>query len=261
MQAKAYSLPLALATAPVMNLSQRPVESTHAPRYLDKPSQVYQPLNTRLLRLATEKDDFRLDGTYIDQVRMLCRVTDIIENGLRIDMMLVDEYGVFRGVVYRSGQDTPRVFRGYAHDSTAYVAIIGHLRKFQSMPMLVVDRIDSVAVYREVMAHRVEVQWAHYYRLGVFKEADRMGLFRGRPLCRDSSQRTNSLPATQQELLKILRHCMDLNPDSSEGISKLEIRAGMHTKVSEQDFEIILKKLVDAGLVLQTEVHEHYVCA
>ncbi len=222
---------------------------------------MYHPLNTRFLRLATEREDFRLDGIYIDLVRLLCRVTDIIENGLRIDMMLVDEYGVFRGVVYRSGQETPRVFRGYAHNVTSYVVIIGHLRKFQSMPMLVVDRIDTVEDYSLVMSHRVEVHWAHYYRLGVFKEADRMGLFRGRTLCRDSSQRSNSLPATQQELLRILRHCMDLNPDSSEGISKLEIRAGMHTKVSEKDFDIILQKLVEAGMVLHTETQDHYVTA
>lgn len=244
-----------------MNSAPRAQEPQPIPRYLEKPSHVYHPLNTRLLRLTTEREDFRLDGMYIDLVRLLCRVTDINENGMRIDLMLMDEYGVFRGVVYRSGQETPRVFRGYTHDPAAYVVIIGHLRKFQSMPMVVVDRIDPVRVYAEVMAHRVEVQWAHYYRLGVFKEAERMGLFRDRPLVQNTTQRSNGLPAIQQELLRILRHCMDLSPDSTEGISKMEILAGMHTKLSEDDFDAVLKKLLEAGVVLPTDQSDHYIPA
>jgi hypothetical protein len=151
----------------------------------ERGTSAYFPVNTLMLRKATQGqgDEFLLDGQRMDQVKITCRVPEIREGAQNYELTFADEFGGYKGIIYRSSKGTSRALRLFdmqTYRAFDYVTIVGHVRKFQDNAKLMVDWIAEAKSFEEVMEHRAQVQWARGLRCGKSPERAKSEVLRER---------------------------------------------------------------------------------
>lgn len=166
--------PASESHSPFPRIMETSPKKHEEPGLLKTPA-VYFPVNTLMLRKAglTPGEEFLLDGQQVELVKITCRVPEIHEGSQRFEFKFADEFGSFQGLLYRPSTGTPRPLRHFntsTYHFSDYVTVVGHLRKFQGLAWLLVDWLEEVQSYDEVLQHRAQVLWAWTQRRGKLQE-------------------------------------------------------------------------------------------
>lgn len=249
----------------VMNISppkrfQGDVSASPFQRFTtEKNNHVYHPLNTGVLRSITATgDEFMLNDVKVELVTLVCRVPTVHEGGQRYDLTLADEFGVFKGVVYRSGESAPRAFRNFSPSATSpsdYFSVIGHLRKFQSTPMVLVDLIEPVKSYYDVLSHRASVLWAWCQRTGRAPSRNSQVLRERSTPTNDARDEFSHLQPLQRDIMRAFKR---LGMKDSN-VHKLDVLNELKPRPMEKEFESQLHFLSLYGYLIDGQSKDTYI--
>ena len=223
----------------------------------ERGSSAYFPVNTLMLRKATQGqgDEFLLDGQRIELVKMTCRVPEIRDGAQRYDLTFADEFGGYKGVIYRSSKGTSRVLRLFnmqTYQPSDYVTVVGHVRKFQDNAMLMVDWITEVT-YDEVMEHRAQVLWARGLRCGKSPEHPKSEVLRERAQPLENRDEFAHLQPLQGDILRTAKRLYETKNRPEGGINKAEILRELRTKPMDKEFEGCLQSLMLYGYLMDAD--------
>lgn len=220
----------------------------------DKKPSTYLHANTLLLRKAGESpgDEFSLDGHRVEQVQIICRLAEIHESAQRYEFVLEDEAGRFKGVIYRNSQGSTRVLQDFdlrSYRPSEYVTILGHLRKFQEVVVLLLNKLLLTNKYEEVIGHRVAVLWGSLVRRGKYQEAPKPAVLRERTTTENRDEFAH-LPSLQQDIIRTLKRLMDSRNCPVSGINKVELMRELRSKPMDKEFESNLQSLLLYGYLM-----------
>lgn len=224
----------------------------------ERGSSAYFPVNTLMLRKATQGqgDEFLLDGQRMDLVKITCRIPELREGAQRFDLTFADEFGGFKGVIYRSSKGTSRALRLFdtqTHQPSDYITAVGHVRKFQDNSTLMVDWITEVKSYDEVMEHRAQVLWARNLRCGKSLEPPKSEVLRERAQPFENRDEFAHLQPLQGDILRTAKRLFEAKNRPDGGINKVEILRELRTKPMDKEFEGCLQSLMLYGYLMDAD--------
>lgn len=218
----------------------------------------YFPVNTLLLKQSVQGsgDEFTLNGQRMEFAKLTCRIPEIREGSQRYDLTFVDEFGGYKGVIYRSSKGNPKPLRNFnlqTYQPSNYVTVLGHLRKFQENVVMLVDLMEEVQGYDEVIAHRTEVLWSWALRCGKSPVSARSEVLKERAPISENRDEFAHMPALQQDVLRTLKRLMEARNSPPGGISKSDLFREMRSKVMDKEFESTLQNLVLYGYLMDAD--------
>ena len=225
-------------------------------RFAEKSNHIYHPVNTGILRRISEAgDDFLLNDIKVELVTLVCRILSLHEGGQRIDLVLADEFGSFKGVVYRSGDTNPRAFKNYNVgnvDSKEYVSVIGHLRKFQSTAMVLVDLIEPTKSYYDVLSHRASVLWSWCQRTG--RSPTKSPLQERSTPMNEVQDELAHLQPMQREIMRIFKKLSIRDAN----VPKMDVFKELNPRPMEKEFENHITYLNVYGYLMEGQSKDTY---
>jgi len=224
----------------------------------DRPPAAYYPVNTLLLRQAAQGtgEEFFLNGQRMETVKLTCRISEIREGGQRYDLTFADEFGGFKGVIYRSSKGVQKSLRNFSlqtYQPSDYVSVIGHLRRFQDNTVMMVDLLEEVQGYDEVMEHRAKVVWSWALRCGKSSASPKAEVLKERAPVSENRDEFAHMPAIQQDILRTVKRLMEVRNSPAGGISKSDIFKELRSKVMDKEFESTLQSLVLYGYLMDAD--------
>lgn len=225
---------------------------------LPKAPAVYFPVNTLMLREAglTPGEEFLLDGQQVELVKLTCRIPEIHEGSQCFEFKFADEFGSFKGILYRPSIGTARPLRHFnlsTYHFSDYVTVVGHLRKFPSLAWLVVDSLEEVQSYDEVLQHRAQVLWAWVQRRGKLPELPKSEVRRDRPQNIEKKADFTHLQELQQDILRSLKKLMSTQKSTLEGVSKTELLGELRFKPQDKEYQRALDTLLLNGSLVAVD--------
>lgn len=121
----------------------------------------------KMIQEASPRPDdvCEIEGEAINDIIIVGRVTNKIEEAMRTSFEINDNTGTFKVIFYQKGEnEVPIALKNFDYQKLMYVKVYGTIRVFKEEKAIVGTHIKKIEKFDEVTNHLLQVFVAHCIR-------------------------------------------------------------------------------------------------